>query len=352
MYSALLRIVVEIAKKKKTKSKISVKVLENEIQKSYHSHIDYMEAGGYDTFYQAMQRLTKEGVMTPIKASPLTDKALPLHEYYWIFGKRKTEKWDDAIIFMLSDEIDMHKYRSFPFLQTKKNSSRLLSLYRFLKSIDGHQWINREERSFMLFGDEKFLGSPQGKTFLNRINLTLDDLKIEPPEGELEFWQSPRFEDKPSVTILIVENHATYKTFKKCLKVGKWDFSHQPDMLVFGGGNGIASTLSHLHAYVKGKDVSIRYSGDIDPAGLNIFYTLVSRYPEYQITLAEDIYLFMLQRKDRACQQETLQKLSRDARDYIQENHAFLFKRAEDLFLQNKRIPQEIINSDTIYESG
>ncbi|MED4697212.1 Wadjet anti-phage system protein JetD domain-containing protein [Peribacillus frigoritolerans] len=351
MYSILLNIVVEKARKKESKSKHSLKDLENEVKNSYYNDREYVEAGGYNGFFEAMTRLESEGIIESVRASKRNNRLPSLHETYWIFGTKKCETWSDTIIFMLCDELNMDRYRSLPFLQTKENLERLIAVYRFLKTKNESNWLDREERSLMLFGDEKFLGSNNGKAFLDRVHLTLADLKIEQKQVEFDCWESDSLSNKSNVTVLITEGQATYHTFKKLLMENTWQFDCKPDLLIFGKGNGIHASFPYIENFIAGKHPLIRYCGDIDPSGLNIFHTLVSRFPDYRIQLAEDIYHFMFQ-NNQFYPQTTQQLLSKETESRFNSQSCSLYQKFEWLFLSNRRIPQEVINFDTIYGGG
>ncbi|MCA1024455.1 DUF2220 family protein [Cytobacillus kochii] len=351
MYSKLLKVIVDITKKKKKKTKHSVKDLELSVKNFYYNQKEYEEAGGYRCFYEALLQIEKEGLVQQVKSSRLNNLYPVLHEQYWLFGSKQKLRWNDSIIFMLLDELDIKKYRSLPFLQTEDNLSKLLALYRFMKTKDGHNWINREERSLMLFGDEKFLGSNKGKLFLNRINLAPHDLKIEEKQDEFEYWISADIDKMSNVRVLITEGKATYRTFKKQLAKDEWIFKGRPDLLIFGQGNGIVSTFPYIERLLRGKHSTISYAGDIDPSGLSIYYTLVHRFPEYHILLAEDIYHFMMM-KQQYYPQQTNQVLARGADQYFKTHFTHLYNQIESLFTEGLRIPQEVINFDTIKVGG
>ncbi len=315
MYSKLLKVIVDLTKKKTKKTKHLVKGLELSVKNFYYNQKEYEEAGGYRRFYETLLQIEEEGLIHRVKSSRLNNLDPVLHEQYWLFGRKQEQRWNNGVIFMLLDELDISKYRSLPFLQTEDNLSKLLSLYRFMKNKDGCNWINREERSLMLFGDEKFLSSNKGKSFLNRINLTPHNLKIIEKQDQFDYWTSGTFDEIPNIRVLIVEGKATYRTFKKQLTNNEWFFEEQPDLLIFGQGSGIVSTFPYIEKLLNGKNSNIRYAGDIDPSGLSIYYTLAHRFPEYQILLAEEIYVFMM--KQQYYPQQTSQVLVNGAEQYF-----------------------------------
>lgn len=351
MYMKLLKVIVDITKKKTKKTKHSVKALELSVKNFYYNQMEYEEAGGYRRFYETLLQIEEEGLVQRVKSSRLNNLDPVLHEQYWLFGRKQKQRWNDGVIFMLLDELDIRKYRSLPFLQTEDNLSKLCALYRFMKTKDGHNWINREERSLMLFGDEKFLSSSKGKSFLNRINLTPHDLKIEEKQEEFEYWMSADFDKMPNIRVLIIEGKATYRTFKKQLAKNEWIFEERPELLIFGQGNGIVSTFPYIERLLRGKNSTISYAGDIDPSGLSIYYTLVHRFPAYHILLAEDIYRFMMMKR-QYYPQLTNQVLASGAEQYFKTQFPLLYQQIEPIFTEDLRIPQEVINFDTIKVGG
>ncbi|SME45613.1 hypothetical protein BACERE00185_05027 [Bacillus mobilis] len=355
MYSRLLGIIVEIAKKKENKTKCSVKDVEKALQNCFYNRQEYINAGGYNAFCQAMMKLEEEGWLQPIKASPMNHLVPPLYEYYWIAGTKEKESyfWEDSIILMLKDELDIHHYLSLPHLQTKENLEKVMAVYRFMKTKDEHNWLKREERSLMLFGDEKFLGSNNGKSFLSRLNLNPHDLKIEPKKEKFRYAMRADFAMKSNVNVLIIEGEATFETFEYLLNVNpsKWFFGTCPDLLIYGQGSGILSRFPFIKSFISDKIATIRYSGDIDPSGLNIFYTLVTRFPQYEIQLAEELYDFMLL-QEKTYPIRTQQVISESTQLHFQSYFPCLYKRIETLFVNKQRIPQEIVNFDTIALGG
>ena len=272
------------------RKKLNIQQLEDYLIKDkFKDPIRYQIDNGYRSFVQVMQELTDEGVLTPVKKSPLNGRRPSLHTEWWLEKAIVEIQWSDRQILAVSDELNMTKYRLHPEWHTDIEWQRIHAIYQFIKQKDQYTWVTREERSFQLFGEEKFLAS-EGTTLLQRLQLSLDDLKARVYGEPFAFWPAPHADIRDAKTVLIVENQSFYHTCRLLMNNGKAVSGIHPDLLIYGEGKKIEKSFNFLHDITNSAELTIYYVGDIDPEGWGIYVRLKDTYPSANIQLALSIY--------------------------------------------------------------
>lgn len=229
------------------RKKLSVQQIENDlILNKIKDSIRYQVENGYRYFVQIMNELTEDGVVTPVKKSPLNGRRPSLHTEWWLEKAVVESQWSNSQILAVSDLLNLMKYRQHPEWQTDQEWQQIEVLYSFLKQIDQFTWVTREERSFQLFGEEKFLAN-QGAALLQRLQITLDDLKARVYGEPFAFWPAPHGEIRNAKTVLIVENQSFYHTCRLLINRGNDIKGIQPDLLIYGEGKKIEKSFNSLH---------------------------------------------------------------------------------------------------------
>lgn len=156
-------------------------------------------------------------------------------------------------------------------------------------------WVTVNERSYELFGDEKFLqgaesGRSRGKIILNRLGLDYRDLGCRETLEPFFSFIEKTFHSTTDRQIFIIENRDTFWSFKRNMTPIK------ADMLVYGEGRKILSSFQFMEEYnvILGRD-KIYYFGDLDAEGVNIFCELADKYSSYGIIPFREGYLAMLE---------------------------------------------------------
>lgn len=298
-----------------------------------------------------MNELTVEGGVSPIKKSPLNGRRPSLHSEWWLEKALVEKQWSDMQIIAVSDQLNLTKYRQHPEWHTDIEWQRIQAIYSFLKQKNQHTWVTREERSFQLFGEEKFL-SNVGAILLQRLQLSLDDLKARVYGEPFAFWPAPNGEIRNAKTVLIVENQSFYHTCRLLMNHGKDIIGIQPDLLIYGEGKKIEKSFNFLHDITNTEDLIIYYVGDIDPEGWGIYVSLKDSYPTPNIELAVSIYKALLNKdltnKIETNQNENRTYLERVMEEFQQHGHLELAEKMQQLWDEKMRVPQEVLSLDTI----
>ncbi len=341
---------------------------------------EYARLGGYPAFAAVIEALCREGTLQAVKASGSNGRLPTLHNRYRkVADSLAGESWDRLLGMhpLIKSEVYRKSPRAFG-----EDREYLDALNSFLKnpSLQASlaQAMSVNERSFQIFRDEKFLFSSQGRTFLQRVGLKLEDLSCyvtcEPffyvdyrevreqsayaqeaslPERTLSLPEVPA-----PYTALIVENKDTFYSIKRSWRAGVRRLGEQEfDLLIYGEGRKIVSSFAFVEEIqgLSQDNLSVLYFGDLDPEGLDIFGALATAFPGYRIEPLVFGYeaLLRLYGERAPLRREKAQKLHPEyAESFLQ--FFSPMRRAEigTLLAQKRYIPQEGLNYQFFSRSG
>ncbi|MFD1851669.1 permease [Oceanobacillus bengalensis] len=331
----------------KQKKKININDLEFQLRKLLDN---YFEMNGYERFYQTVEKLQDEGVLTPIQNKQYNGKSPALPLYYWVNVRHEETKWDRLEMMKLSNHFDFSYYEHHPEYQTKEEWVRIEKLYTFLQTAREREVVSIEERSLELFGHEKFLLDsdlfPEGRGFLTRIGIPEEQLKMMNYGEPFVFWLKQGKEMKDVQRILVVENLSFFHTSIKLLEAEVLDY--EPELIIYGEGTKIERSFSFFFQIFPPKNYLFYYVGDLDAAGYGIIIRLMEKFPDTSIQPALKIYRKMLECLDQRNEQKLGQMQNTKYRDaffqwFTEEEQRLL----NQLWEENKRIPQEVLTIET-----
>lgn len=335
--------------KKQSKKRVNIEELEQVVREKFNSFLEYQELGGYKVFYESIQYLKKDGVLVPMKKNASNGRvpSLPLH--WWYIPPKVESKWEAIKMLQISDKLKLDIYKSNPVLQTEEEWNRIISVYHFLNNSTNREMISREERSLELFDDEKFLTETEGKAFLTRIGLSLEDLKSVTLGEPFVFWIEPGKELDNINTILIVENKSFFHTSVKLMRRNQ--LALNPQVIIYGEGKHIENSFTFFFDMFPNKEYQFYYAGDIDPEGWGIYYRLTKNFPQVNFRLAVPFYKKMIEFSKSSIEVEHYE--NDDQLDYIlQELNSSgendLIVAIQKLWSQKKRVPQEVLTIETL----
>ncbi|MEH7378137.1 Wadjet anti-phage system protein JetD domain-containing protein [Neobacillus drentensis] len=329
------------------KKKVNINDLELQLRKLLD---DYFEMDGYSLFYRAIETLQAEGQLIPIPNNQYNGRSPALALYYWVNIKVQTLKWDRLEMMKLGDQFDFSFYERHPEWQTKDEWNRIQHVYTFLQSSQERENVSYEERSLELFGHEKFLldndSFPDGKGFLARIGVSEEQLKMVNYEEPFVFWMKQGKEIKDIQRVLIVENLSFFHTSIKLLEASQLDY--EPELIIYGEGTKIERSFSFFFRIFPPKPYLFYYAGDLDAAGYGILIRLIEKYSDSCIQPALKIYRKMIQCLEQRNNQKQGQTQNIKYRDaffqwFTEEEQGLLMQ----LWQENMRIPQEVLNKET-----
>lgn len=231
--------------------------------------------------------------------------------------------------------------------QFKKDELYLEKISEFLiNKSDREPYLSVNERSFELFGNEKYLGSAAGLKILSMIGLRFEQLACyETYEPFFHFGLAI----ESTENILIVENKDTFFSLKKLFQEGitKWENKHF-SMLIYGEGNKITKSINYLEELKVHSETSIFYFGDLDPEGISI-YDRLNKGKEREVKIMHLFYTELWKRKKNSKIIGKEQKWNQTAIDNflcnfdIQEQ-----KEIRNYLIEKKYVPQEALNIELL----
>lgn len=311
-----------------------------------------LHTGSDAELYSLVSAAVNSGLLTPVKSSGTNgNKSYPLYLKYRI---TIVEDYSDALseIAMLHPAINKTGYLgSKPEMYVKFRAPiQKLNLYLFRKQPEVS--ISKKERSFEIFGEEKQLEDKGFRSLLDRLDLTPDILcYYETPEYCFNDYIPER---KTKMVLLILENKDIWFNIRRRMyEDGAFEILEtRIDGAVYGAGNRVseAGALSEYTRFMGAETVKYLYWGDIDRAGLNIFLSLLKNNPEIDIRLFVPAYAEMLHFT------ESLEIPDSDDHRKRMGNYEDIYTLFSDedrdqlikLIENNKRLPQEIINYESL----
>ncbi|SDC67034.1 Wadjet anti-phage system protein JetD domain-containing protein [Shouchella lonarensis] len=337
---------------------INIMELESDIKSTLGSLEDYERAGGYFSFYSSVKSLQDEGLLVSMKkVKPTNGRYPPLCTRMWLERKVIDQQWLDIDLIRVSDKLSLTKYKNNPQLQTKDEWKKIERLYQFLLVDKQREWIGREERSYEIFGHEKFLSSSEGRAFLKRVNVTLEDLKAQVKGEPFQFVSYHALDNQKEKYVLIVENLNLYHTLNRFFTRGYHFKGYKPDILIYGKGKHIIKSCHFFYDFFEEKDYyNVHYLGDIDADGFGIYRSLKEKNIWKNLSLHLPFFDFMrkmnkgtVRYQNHIKSPDTLDMVTKEMyhNDYME-----LAELVKELWEQDKRLPQEAINFENLMRDG
>ncbi|WP_010200219.1 Wadjet anti-phage system protein JetD domain-containing protein [Bacillus sp. m3-13] len=231
----------------------------------------------YRNFGQSILELESEGIIKKIKSSKKYNANTSLFNKYQIIERK--EEIDNELITTLFTEFHPSINTTIYF----KNNNKLEEDIPLIKQISSFlnnknertEWISLNERSYELFGDEKFLASNDGQKLLKDIAITTEDLCSFQTYEPFFYYRKP---NKQVENILIIENKDTFFSLKRLMLEGitAWD-GKNISLLIYGEGGKITKSIEFMEELDINRNIPIYYYGDLDPEGISIYYRTKKR---------------------------------------------------------------------------
>lgn len=173
----------------------------------------------YPEQYRYICGLIEQQRITPVKSSPRNGKKPALHTSYWL----AEEKPD------YGEELEELQFRTVPAIRTdyylnhpevyreERKWVRLLNRFFLEQGEAGSRnlpYVSLNERSFRIWGREKFLQREQGRKILAHCGIGLEELHVYRTTEPLAYYSRTR---RVPQTILILENKDTFYTMRRWL---------------------------------------------------------------------------------------------------------------------------------------
>ncbi len=342
------KLIIKLIKNYKTKT-FSLLDLETKLIKKLSSTEKYYDLGGYNKLVNVINKLKNDGEIVEIKSSDYI-KRNPKVKSKWKKINLVENNWSDFVFLKYSDLLDLSFYRRNINHQNNFELDKIKVIYNFIKNNKYRNFVSYEERCLELFNDEKFYKKKNNVLSNLKLNSNLDfldiydALKIRKEIDELVWFSATdEFEN-----VLILENKASFYSYKRILESKQFIGQEKIDALIFGNGKAIINKGDKIKSLINNRKVNIYYLGDIDPEGLGIYFLLCNKNINLEIELMMSFYLKMLD-GNKTFKYNTNQNKNIIYLEYFikQFNNNYKTK-IKYLWNNNLRIPQELISYEVI----
>lgn len=355
----------------------------------------------YPEQYRYICSRMESGRIMPVKSSPLNGKKPALHTSYWV-----AEEVPDY-----GEEIEELQFRTVPAIRTdyylkhpdsyreERRWVRLLNRFLLEQSEGGGEglpYVSLNERSFQIWGREKFLQREQGRKILAHCGIGMDQLRVYQTTEPLAYYSCTR---RVPQAVLILENKDTFYTMRRWLMGGEGTdgaqssslsniggrrggtalsdrgdraaapalfdgkeesadassgtiFGREIGTVIYGAGKGILRSFEDfrfcVEPHINHPENEILYFGDLDYEGIGIYERLAALFSEgKEIKPFVQAYGKMIE-KARKCGNDLLPEMSENQnhslsglffRYFPDETREAMWKLLE----AGKYIPQEIV---------
>ncbi|MBQ9065331.1 MAG: hypothetical protein IJ123_07790 [Blautia sp.] len=311
----------------------------------------------YDSQYRYICGLLNKGEIKPVKSSPGNGKKPALYTMYWLIEEKPDySEWKEELLYRTDPQIDVDYYiNHLDAYDRDRDYVRRLSDFLQKDSNKLSVPVSGNERSFEIWGEEKYLTGGFGRRILKRCGIEEETLNIYNTAEPFAYFALHR---KTPQKLLIVENKDPFFGMRRFLLEGnKCLLGAEIGTLIYGAGKRVNSCFREFgisaEPYMKSKGNELLYFGDLDYEGIMIYETLAEAFSsEGQISPFIPAYLAMLDKGDLAL---TLPY----TKEHQNRNNKGLFFsffdettlcRMKNILESGRYIPQEILNASDYLE--
>lgn len=330
----------------KNLSSINKKFIESdEIEKIYKTE-------NYEELCKVVNNLLEEKKILPVKSSGGNGKKPTLYKRYRLISDNAhNSNLLDEIHYKLSTKLSIEYYKNH-LDKYEEDREYILKLSDFFDSKQKllNSTVSMNERSFQIWGREKFLQKEGGKTIIKNLGLELEELNYYDTSEPLAYYSKSK--EIPQ-KVLILENKDTYYTMRRHLIAGgETILGENISTLIYGGGKNINKAFNDykisVEEYVSDSKNTILYFGDLDYEGIVIYEGLFQLFSkEYNIVPFVKGYKKMIdkEKSERICLPKTKEGQNRNINEiFLREFDENYRAPIEKILQEGYYIPQEILN--------
>ncbi|SFC50729.1 Wadjet anti-phage system protein JetD domain-containing protein [Clostridium uliginosum] len=306
----------------------------------------------YEELYDLISNLMDKKEIIPIKSSGGNGKTPTLYKKYRLVEEEEDySQFLDELSFKISPKLEISYYKNH-LKKYKEHREYIFALNDFIINKEEllKTSISMNERSFQIWGREKFIQKEEGKLILKNLGLDLEYLNYYDTSEPLAYYSKSKTIPQ---NILILENKDTYYTMRRYLIAGGNEIlGENISTLIYGGGKNINKAFKDfeisVEEYVSNKENKILYFGDLDYEGIVIYeglYNLIN--DEYNIAPFIKAYEQMIDKyiKEKIILSKTKDGQNRNIKDkFLNEFDMNYRKKINEILEQDLYIPQEILN--------
>ena len=304
------------------------------------------------------------GGLQPVKACGTNGKKPALYKQYRV-ADRQSDTGDTAV---LKEELQykMHTKMAVDYYlrhmdEYRKDREWVQMLNAYLQNTQGkaQEPVSKNERSFQIWGREKFLQHEQGKKILKRCGIDCAQLCYYETSEPLAYYSSHR--NTPQ-NLLILENKDTFYSMRRhLLGQSEKEILGVPfGTLIYGAGKGILRSFQDfsfcVEPYMQEAENRIYYFGDLDYEGIGIYERLAGAFLQqgYRMEPFVQAYWKMLKKAPAAAKLPLMKE--KQNRGISERFFSFFTDQTADrmrrLLEDGRYIPQEILNINDFRDNG
>lgn len=322
----------------------------NKIKTKRFTYKEIMECFNIDSYTElkdAVEEMIGKNEIKPIKSKGMTSFLPRVYcEYKKIDEKKDYAYLKDEIV-LLHPNLNISRYLNNPAIY-EEFQEQILKLSEFLwnKKESLTRQMSVKERSFEIWGDEKFLESKDGKSICSFNKL--DNIKLNYYYAPEPFFCTELKKKNNGATILIIENKDTWYSIGKALNnsENKLFYGTEINLLIYGEGNKATrnNAVTDFISAISDSIFKVYYAGDIDIAGVNMMYDCIKNN-EVQIEPFLPLYRNMINAADVNKMNKTEDNRGTGYyAEFLSEFNQREQNVVKEILNNRKRIPQEILN--------
>lgn len=315
---------------------------------------EYFKIENYKALVELINKLVEEGTLNGVKTSKSNGMAPPLYNKYRVSLKEEDISYlQEDINYNFPVDFNREYYLNNlkKYEADKWAVGKLVFYFRNNKNqLAIPMSIN--ERSFEIWGQEKFLKDCIGEGILKNLGLSLENLNVYATPEPFVYFSCKKDRNQ---NVLIIENKDPWYTIRKLMLEGQNVFFGEAiDTIIYGSGKNIEKSLEEydytVEEYLQ-KPSRVLYWGDMDYEGILIYERLKKRYSEsFNIELFKKAYAMMLSlsegRELPLCSEKQNKNIDKVfLREMIPNDDKIL-----KLLQRGEYIPQEIVNYSVLKE--
>ena len=304
-----------------------------------------------------IEMLIMENIIIPIKSAGKTYKVPQIYKRYRIVQEDNSRLQEEMMVSYDNQlNFDYFKNHIPEYLKYKPYIEKLSDFIKKSKQNTLCE-MSINERSFDIFGDEKFLSSNDGQMLLNKLKISETELLIYRTPEPFFYYVS---EQSTSNNVLIVENKDTWYSMRRLMMNRDKILGLEFKCIIYGEGRKIQSSFMDIameeYNSFNSKENLFFYFGDIDSYGISILKSLQEQNPEYKIIPFYEGYKFLLTNYQRKrFKSDKLNKLTDNTISMF--NIYNIFKKLSEteqeliykICIENYILPQEIVNNEVLH---
>ncbi len=315
---------------------------------------EYFKIENYLALVELVRAKVYDGTLREVKSSKSNEMMPPLYNKYRVNFKEEdlTDLEED-----INYNFPLNFSREFYLNNLKKydaDKEYIENLANYFRKSGDKIAINMSinERSFEIWGQEKFLKDGNGQSILKNLGLSLEDLNIYKTPEPFVYFSCKKGKNQ---NVLIIENKDTWYTIRKLMFQGQVVFLGELiDTIIYGSGKNIEKSLEEYQYTVEDyllQPSKVLYWGDIDYEGISIYERLKKRYSNVlNIELFKNAYITMLELAEHRKMPKYKEKQNKNIDDiFIFEIEPYE-KNILELFESGYYVPQEIVNYNVLRE--